>query len=1123
MPDVGDRAREKYMRETQPPEVEGVKIDWSPLPHPAIRDLRGSRFGKLMVKAYAYTREKADGIPMVYWLCQCDCGTDHAVSRERLTRGLTKSCGCLSPVGHKGVLASRKTFEKRSHMIKRIRAGLSPVAPIHVIGDPVCVFAYDSLMAYACFRWAGYVPAAHHHLIAKYLEKVEKGKIKRLMIFMPPRSGKLVADDTPILTPDGWKTHGELKVGDYVYGWRVNPVKVVAVSPKDYATLAVEFSNGDIIKCHKEHEWHVKFNNKEDESFIDNVETLAIKYGLSFGIKYSIPFNHKKHKDSGFEIVSIKECEPETGQCIQVDSPDGLYLVGKSLIPTHNSMIVSEYFPAWYLGRNPDKRVVCASYGQELASDFGRKVRNQMADPVYSEIFPNVGLAADSAAADKFNMAPPYQGGYVAVGVGGALTGRGAHCLIIDDPQKAREDADSESSQRKLRDWYTAVAYTRLMDDGAIVICQTRWNVGDLSGWLLKEHKHEKWTVLNLPAINEAGEPLWPERFPLPVLENIRKTLPARDWQALYQQQPFVEEGGIFKRMWWRLWADNKPLPDCEFIIQSWDTAFTDRDLKSNSFSARVTLGVFKRPDDDCHNVFLLEAWKGRVEYPELRKAAVQAYLDYTPDKVIIEKKASGQCYDDKTEILTRAGWKHFSEIDINNDEFATRNMDTHEFQWQKAIGEYHSEYDGDMYHFYGRSHNVMVTPNHRMLVTTLPLSMGGCAAYRIKGIETIITAEELALYGLEKTKTPLTSIWEGKEIIKKELLTNDFEKGKAGYECRTITLDGDDYIRFMAMYLSEGWTQKSNSRGFTVHIGQNDTGKYYNDFFEVLSKMGNVHKKRNKEIYLANRKLYCFVRQFGLRCYEKFIPQDIMEATPRQLKIFWDYYLMGDGTITKKGAQSIATTSSKLAGQLQEIAQKIGLSASVCLATKPKKPIIIGCGKKETPLENLRDKYVIRLRISKTQKLIPYKIHYKGIVHCVQVPNGIVYVRRNGMPCWCGNSLVQDLRRAGLPVSTYAPTKDKITRAYMAQSLLENGRIYYPSRQWAEDFIGNLAAFPQGNDDDWADAFSQAIIWLQSSFLVTHADDAKRRREEDERDEEDLPDNVTRFKPKERRKAAYG
>jgi hypothetical protein len=92
-----------------------------------------------------------------------------------------------------------------------------------------------------------------------------------------------------------------------------------------------------------------------------------------------------------------------------------------------------------------------------------------------------------------------------------------------------------------------------------------------------------------------------------------------------------------------------------------------------------------------------------------------------------------------------------------------------------------------------------------------------------------------------------------------------------------------------------------------------------------------------------------------------------------------------------------------------------------------------------------------------------------------------------------------------------------------MAQSLLENGRIYYPSRQWAEDFIGNLAAFPQGNDDDWADAFSQAIIWLQSSFLVTHADDAKRRREEDERDEEDLPDNVTRFKPKERRKAAYG
>ena len=650
--------------------------------------------------------------------------------------------------------------QKKSNQIARIKAGLPPEPPTEVQGDPVCIFAHDSLLAYACFRWAGYMPAAHHQLIAKYLEKVESGEIKRLMIFQPPRSGK--------------------------------------------------------------------------------------------------------------------------------------------------SMLVSEYFPAWFLGRNPDKRVVAASYGQELASDFGRKVRNQISDPVYGEIFPEVGLSGDSAAADKFDLNPPHQGGYVAVGVGGALTGRGAHCLtedtqiftdhglfligslyknlaeyefkalsynhqenklefkyifaaklsytdelieitlyneirinatpehlfccfvrescassikteyvfakdlsissvlvgfdfapvtiknikaiycndrdvydiqvvdnhnffangvlvhnclIIDDPIKGREDSDSEAHQRRLKDWYTAVAYTRLMDDGAIIICQTRWNVNDLSGWLLKEHKHENWTVLNLPAINDQGEALWPEKYPLDVLHKIKKTLPERDWQALYQQKPFVEEGNIYKRQWWKMWPDGKPLPECVFIIQSYDTAFSDKERKQSSYSARVTLGVFKRESDDYHNVIVLERWKDRVEYPELRRGALEAHQDYAPDKVIIENKASGR-------------------------------------------------------------------------------------------------------------------------------------------------------------------------------------------------------------------------------------------------------------------------------------------------------------------------------------------------------------------------SLIQDLRRAGLPLATYTPEKDKITRAYAAQSLLENGRCYYPARQWAEEFIGELARFPNPEDDDVADAFSQAIIWLQNSFLVAHSDDAKRRQREDE--EEDLPDNVTRFKPK-KRKASYG
>jgi predicted phage terminase large subunit-like protein len=1097
MADLGDKAKERFLRETQPPEVEGVKIDWSKLPHPAIRDLRGMRFGKLVVKAYSYTREQANGIPCVYWKCQCDCGNEHDVSRDHLVRTGTKSCGCLSVVGNKGVKASAKTAQRRSHYRMRERHGLPPVPPTEVIGDPADVFAYDSLMAYACLQWAGYIPAAHHHLIARYLEQVEKGKIKRLMIFLPPRHGKLVADSTPIETAERWTTHGNLKVGDFVYGLDERPIKVLAVSKKDYATLIVEFSNGEKIKCHENHEWSVWYHSQfEKTNLYDSVETKDIKVGLSLGIKYSLPKSPATPENDVVEIISIQDCEPELGHCIQVDTDDGLYLVGETCIPTHNSMIISEFFPAWFLGRNPDKRVVCASYGQELASEFGRKVRNQIADPLYGCIFPGVGLAGDSAASDKFDMSPPHRGGYVAVGAGGALTGRGANCfvagtkiltnqgniniedlilsprpvkilsfnieeraieyqemqafksrsghgiyrvttstgrmvevtgdhpifvsgkgyiaanklaagdsvvcavqkgicatgirdaeahekrsqgyllfsrmfgiasrnkeqtslscmressrkerqkvlqwlsskarrtkrgisastddmpnlqhsvygkmarswawkicavlqqalfgdwsfikndggwkpaldswanpftepaslrtglpnnetfnftegrqylrflrreaqettcpsfgrkadqqlviessdslcfvssedsqgngfwtgydkvesvirvreaatvydiqvkknhnlfangilchncLIIDDILKNSEEADSETHRRKLIDWYTSVAYTRLMDDGAIVLVMTRWHVADLAGHLLKEHKHEKWKVLNLPAINEQGEALWPERFSVPTLEQIKKTLPARHWEALYQQRPFVEEGSIFKRQWWKMWPDTKPIPECEFIIQSWDTSFSEKEEKTSDFNARVTLGVFRRPDDECHNVMLLEAWKGRVDYADLRKEALRAYQDYEPDKVIVEKKSSG--------------------------------------------------------------------------------------------------------------------------------------------------------------------------------------------------------------------------------------------------------------------------------------------------------PI-----------------------------------------------------------------LIQDLRRSGLPIAQYTPAKDKITRAYAAQSLLENGRVYYPSRQWAEDFITSLAQFPHGSHDDEVDAFTQAIIWLQQSFLVAHSDDAKRRKIEDG-DDEDLPENVVRLHPRKesRKKAAYG
>jgi predicted phage terminase large subunit-like protein len=239
-----------------------------------------------------------------------------------------------------------------------------------------------------------------------------------------------------------------------------------------------------------------------------------------------------------------------------------------SVPPRHGkSLIASTYFPAWYLGRNPDKYIITATYGQDLADDFGRQVKNQIADEAFAGIFPGVALANDSRSSRRFavdgqaggiEQATNRQGAYYAVGVGGPLTGRGAHVLIVDDPVRNREDADSDTIRRKIKDWFTSTAFTRLMPGGAVIVIQTRWHEDDLTGWLLSEHAAEGWDVIHLPALaeendalgREPGEALWPEQYDAEELANIRRLVGPRDWSALYQQRPAPDTGNYFKREW---------------------------------------------------------------------------------------------------------------------------------------------------------------------------------------------------------------------------------------------------------------------------------------------------------------------------------------------------------------------------------------------------------------------------------------------------------------------------------------------------------------------------------------------------------------------------------------------
>lgn len=299
--------------------------------------------------------------------------------------------------------------------------------------------------------------------------------------------------------------------------------------------------------------------------------------------------------------------------------------------PRHGkSMLASEFFPAWYLGRNPDHYVVTATYAQELADDFGRKVKNQIEDAGFKAIFPGVGLADDSKSAKRFHIegelggiehATSQRGAFYAVGVGGPLTGRGAHLLLIDDPVKNREDAESELIRKKTKDWYTSTAYTRLMPGGRVVVIQTRWHEDDLSGWLQSEHEHEGWVVLDLPAISDAGKALWPEQYDIEALERIKRALPPRDWSALYQQRPTPEEGDYFKADWFR--TGKLPPLDQMRIYGASDYAVT---ADGGDYTVHVIIGI-----DPDGRMWLLDLWRKQAASDEWVEAWCDLVIKWKP------------------------------------------------------------------------------------------------------------------------------------------------------------------------------------------------------------------------------------------------------------------------------------------------------------------------------------------------------------------------------------------------------------------------------------------------------------------------------------------------------------
>lgn len=316
--------------------------------------------------------------------------------------------------------------------------------------------------------------------------------------------------------------------------------------------------------------------------------------------------------------------------------------------PRHTKSEFASYlFPAWFLGKYPEKKIIQTAHTAELAVGFGRKVRNLIDQEDFQEVFPGIELSSDSKAAGRWNTNK--KGDYFAIGVGGAVTGKGADVLIIDDPHSEQEAAIGAYNPEvydKVYEWYTSGPRQRLQPGGSIIVVMTRWSVRDLTGQIIKSATQregaDEWEVIELPAIMPSGDPLWPEFWPKDQLESLKAELPVSKWSAQYQQDPTSEEGALIKREWWREWEYESP-PPCEAIIQSWDTAF----LKTQraDYSACTTWGVFNHPNDQGEtvpNLILLDAYKEKLEFPDLKRAAYEKYWEFEPDQMIVEAKAAG-------------------------------------------------------------------------------------------------------------------------------------------------------------------------------------------------------------------------------------------------------------------------------------------------------------------------------------------------------------------------------------------------------------------------------------------------------------------------------------------------
>jgi predicted phage terminase large subunit-like protein len=366
-----------------------------------------------------------------------------------------------------------------------------------------------------------------------------------------------------------------------------------------------------------------------------------------------------------------------------------------NIAPRHGkSELISYLAPAWFLGKYPQKKVIMASHTADLAVNFGRRVRNLVSSDPYKDIFPAVELQADSKSASRWGT--NFNGEYFAIGVGGALAGRGADLFIIDDPH-SEQDAKQGRADVFLPawEWFQSGPIQRLMPGGAIIVVMTRWSKLDLTGQIVnhmvKNEDSEPWEIVEFPAILPSGKPLWPEFWSIEELLAKKASLDVRYWNAQYLQQPTSEEGALIKREWWNVWEKDDP-PDCEFIIMSLDAA-QEANTRAD-YNALTTWGVFFNEEVNNYNIILLNSIKKRLEFPELKKLVLEEYKDWEPDAFMVEKKSNGAALYQELrrmgvpvgEFTPGKGQDKIARVNAVSDLFAGGVVWAPEHRWAKEV-----------------------------------------------------------------------------------------------------------------------------------------------------------------------------------------------------------------------------------------------------------------------------------------------------------------------------------------------------------------------------------------------------------------------------------------------------